>query len=101
MPNLLKILGANYKYELLGERLLTTPKSYAYLKISEGCNRPCSFCCYSSNESSKHKSKPIESIVNEAKKLSKKGVKELILIAQDLTFYGLDIYKKKFKRAFD
>ena len=94
LPNLLKILGANYKYELLGERLLTTPKSYAYLKISEGCNRPCSFCAIPLMRG-KHKSKSIESIVNEAKKLSKNGVKELILIAQDLTFYGLDIYKKR------
>ena len=94
LPNLLKILGANYKHELLGERLITTPKSYAYLKISEGCNRPCSFCAIPLMRG-KHKSKPIESIVNEAKKLSKNGVKELILIAQDLTFYGLDIYKKR------
>ena len=94
LPNLLRILGANYKYELLGERVLTTPKSYAYLKISEGCNRPCSFCAIPLMRG-KHKSKPIELIVSEAKKLSKKGVKELILIAQDLTFYGLDIYKKR------
>jgi len=94
LPKLLKVLGADYKHELLGERLITTPKHYAYLKIAEGCDRPCSFCAIPLMRG-KHKSTPIEKLVIEAKNLAKKGVKELILIAQDLTFYGLDIYKKR------
>ena len=94
LPKLLKVLGADYKHELLGERLTTTPKHYAYLKIAEGCDRPCSFCAIPLMRG-KHKSTPIENLVIEAKNLAKNGVKELILIAQDLTFYGLDIYKKR------
>ena len=94
LPNLLKALGADYKHELIGERLTTTPKNYAYLKIAEGCDRPCSFCAIPLMRG-KHKSTPIEEIVIEAEKLAAKGVKELILIAQDLTYYGLDLYKKR------
>ncbi len=94
LPKLLKVLGADYKHELLGERLTTTPKHYAYLKIAEGCDRPCSFCAIPLMRG-KHKSTPIEQLVIEAKNLAKNGVKELILIAQDLTYYGLDIYKKR------
>ncbi|SFH81440.1 30S ribosomal protein S12 methylthiotransferase RimO [Halpernia frigidisoli] len=94
LPLLLKQLGADYKHELVGERMITTPKHYAYLKISEGCDRPCSFCAIPLMRG-KHISTPIENLVLETKKLAKKGVKELILIAQDLTFYGLDIYKKR------
>ena len=94
LPVLLKHLGADYKHELVGERLTTTPKHYAYLKISEGCDRPCSFCAIPLMRGG-HISTPIEKLVTEAQKLAKKGVKELILIAQDLTFYGLDIYKKR------
>lgn len=94
LPNLLKALGADYKHELIGERLTTTPKNYAYLKIAEGCDRPCSFCAIPLMRG-KHKSKPIEELVAEAEKLAAKGVKELILIAQDLTYYGLDLYKKR------
>ena len=94
LPNLLKALGADYKHELIGERLTTTPKNYAYLKIAEGCDRPCSFCAIPLMRG-KHKSKPIEELVIEAEKLAAKGVKELILIAQDLTYYGLDLYKKR------
>ncbi|WP_419212213.1 30S ribosomal protein S12 methylthiotransferase RimO [Maribacter sp. X9] len=94
LPGLLKALGADYKHELIGERLTTTPKNYAYLKIAEGCDRPCSFCAIPLMRG-KHKSKPIEELVTEAEKLSAKGVKELILIAQDLTYYGLDLYKKR------
>ena len=94
LPILLKHLGADYKHELVGERLTTTPKHYAYLKISEGCDRPCSFCAIPLMRGG-HISTPIEKLVTEAQKLAKKGVKELILIAQDLTFYGLDIYKKR------
>ncbi len=94
LPKLLKVLGADYKHELLGERLTTTPKHYAYLKIAEGCDRPCSFCAIPLMRG-KHKSTPIEKLVIEAKNLAKNGVKELIIIAQDLTFYGLDIYKKR------
>ena len=94
LPILLKALGANYKHELIGERLPTTPKHYAYLKISEGCDRPCSFCAIPLMRG-KHRSTPIESLVHEAKKLAADGVKELILIAQDLTYYGLDLYKKR------
>ena len=94
LPKLLKVLGADYKHELLGERLTTTPKHYAYLKIAEGCDRPCSFCAIPLMRG-KHKSTTIEQLVIEAKNLAKNGVKELILIAQDLTYYGLDIYKKR------
>ncbi|MGB5692266.1 MAG: 30S ribosomal protein S12 methylthiotransferase RimO [Flavobacteriaceae bacterium] len=94
LPALLKVLKADYKHELLGERLLTTPKSYAYLKIAEGCDRPCSFCAIPLMRG-KHRSKPIEDLVTEASQLAKNGVKELILIAQDLTYYGLDLYKKR------
>ena len=94
MPSLLKHLGADYKHELIGERLLTTPKNYAYLKISEGCDRPCSFCAIPLMRG-KHKSIPIEDLVKEAKILSEKGTKELILIAQDSTYYGIDLYGKR------
>jgi ribosomal protein S12 methylthiotransferase len=94
LSGLLKVLGADYKHELIGERLTTTPKNYAYLKIAEGCDRPCSFCAIPIMRG-KHRSTPIEDIVIEAEKLAAKGVKELILIAQDLTYYGLDIYKKR------
>ena len=94
LPRLLQALGADYKSELLGERLTTTPKHYAYLKIAEGCDRPCSFCAIPLMRG-KHKSKPIETLVSEAKHLAKNGVKELILIAQDLTYYGLDLYKSR------
>ena len=94
LPILLKALGANYKHELIGERLTTTPKHYAYLKISEGCDRPCSFCAIPLMRG-KHRSTPIQTLVQEAKRLAADGVKELILIAQDLTYYGLDLYKKR------
>lgn len=94
LPLLLKALGADYKHELLGERMTTTPKNYAYLKIAEGCDRPCSFCAIPLMRG-KHVSQPIEKLVKEATTLAKNGVKELILIAQDLTYYGLDIYKKR------
>lgn len=94
LPALLKVLGADYKHELIGERLTTTPKNYAYLKISEGCDRPCSFCAIPLMRGS-HISTPIEALVTEAEKLAAKGVKELILIAQDITYYGLDLYKKR------
>ncbi|WP_299224985.1 30S ribosomal protein S12 methylthiotransferase RimO [uncultured Psychroserpens sp.] len=94
LPQLLKALGADYKHELIGERLTTTPKNYAYLKIAEGCDRPCSFCAIPLMRG-KHKSTPIEDLVTEAEKLAANGVKELILIAQDLTYYGLDLYKKR------
>lgn len=94
LPVLLKALGADYKHELIGERLTTTPKNYAYLKIAEGCDRPCSFCAIPLMRG-KHRSTPVENLVTEAEKLAAKGVKELILIAQDLTYYGLDIYKER------
>jgi len=94
LPNLLKALEADYKHELIGERMTTTPKHYAYLKIAEGCDRPCSFCAIPLMRG-KHVSKTIENLVIETKKLAEKGIKELILIAQDLTYYGLDIYKKR------
>ncbi|SDR82039.1 SSU ribosomal protein S12P methylthiotransferase [Polaribacter sp. KT25b] len=94
LPNLLKVLEADYKHELIGERLTTTPKHYAYLKIAEGCDRPCSFCAIPLMRG-KHVSTPIEDIVTEATKLAEKGIKEVMLIAQDLTYYGLDIYKKR------
>lgn len=94
MPLLLKTLGADYKHELVGERMTTTPKHFAYLKIAEGCDRPCSFCAIPLMRGG-HKSTPIEDLVIEAEKLAAKGVKELILIAQDLTYYGLDLYKER------
>ncbi|AND65405.1 ribosomal protein S12 methylthiotransferase RimO [Flavobacterium covae] len=94
LPLLLKALGADYKHELLGERLTTTPKNYAFLKIAEGCDRPCSFCAIPIMRG-KHVSQSIEKLVKEAENLAKDGVKELILIAQDLTYYGLDLYKKR------
>jgi ribosomal protein S12 methylthiotransferase len=94
LPNILKQLNADYKAELLGERLLSTPSHYAYLKISEGCNRTCSFCAIPLMRG-KHVSKTIEDIVKEAQSLVNKGVKEIMLIAQELTYYGLDIYKKR------
>lgn len=94
LPRLLKTLKADYKHELVGERLLTTPSHYAYFKIAEGCDRPCSFCAIPLMRG-KHKSTPIEELVAQAKGLAAKGVKELMLIAQDLTYYGLDLYKKR------
>lgn len=94
LQNLLQNVGADYKYELLGERLLTTPSHFAYFKIAEGCNRPCSFCAIPLMRG-KHVSQPIEKLVKDAQSLAKNGTKELILIAQDLTYYGLDIYGKR------
>ena len=94
LPRLLKTLKADYKKELIGERLITTPSHYAYFKIAEGCDRPCSFCAIPLMRG-KHRSTPIEMLIHEAQQLAKQGVKELILIAQDLTYYGLDIYKKR------
>ncbi|WP_394992171.1 30S ribosomal protein S12 methylthiotransferase RimO [Emticicia sp.] len=94
LPRMLKTLKADYKHELVGERLLTTPAHYAYLKIAEGCDRPCSFCAIPIMRG-KHVSRPADELVLEAKNLARKGTKELILIAQDLTYYGLDIYKKR------
>lgn len=94
LPRLLKTLKADYKHELVGERLLTTPNHYAYFKIAEGCDRPCSFCAIPLMRG-KHVSTPIEELEKRAKSLAAQGVKELILIAQDLTYYGLDIYKKR------
>lgn len=94
LPQLLKALRADYKKELVGERLTTTPQHFAYLKIAEGCDRPCSFCAIPLMRGG-HKSKPIEGLVEETRKLAAKGVRELILIAQDLTYYGLDLYKKR------
>ncbi len=94
LPQLLSALGADYKHELVGERMTTTPRNYAYLKIAEGCDRPCSFCAIPLMRG-KHRSTPIEDLVLEAEKLAAKGVKELILIAQDLTYYGLDLYKER------
>ncbi len=94
LPRLLKTLKADYKHELVGERLLTTPNHFAYFKIAEGCDRPCSFCAIPLMRG-KHVSTPIEDLVTQAKSLAAKGVKELMLIAQDLTYYGLDIYKKR------
>jgi ribosomal protein S12 methylthiotransferase len=94
LPRLLKTLKADYKHELLGERLLTTPNHFAYFKIAEGCDRPCSFCAIPLMRG-KHTSTPMEDLVTQAKGLASKGVKELILIAQDLTFYGLDLYKDR------
>ncbi len=95
LDKVIQSLGFNLKYDLLGERILTTPPHYTYLKISEGCDRPCSFCSIPSIRGS-HKSKPIEKIIEEAQYLSSLGVKELILVAQDTTYYGLDLYGKRF-----
>jgi len=94
LPGLLAKLNADYKHELIGERITTTPQHYAYLKISEGCNRTCSFCAIPLMRG-KHVSRPIEELVKEAQNLARFGVKELMLIAQELTYYGLDIYKKR------
>lgn len=94
LPRLLKTLKADYKHELVGERLLTTPNHFAYFKIAEGCDRPCSFCAIPLMRG-KHLSTPIEALVKQAKSLAANGVKELMLIAQDLTYYGLDLYKKR------
>ena len=94
LPQLLKALGADYKHELLGERVTTTPKNFAYFKVSEGCDRPCSFCAIPLMRG-KHLSTPIEELVKRAATLAASGVKELILIAQDLTYYGLDLYKER------
>ena len=94
LPGLLAVLNADYKTELVGERLLSTPSHYAYMKISEGCNRTCSFCAIPLMRGG-HRSKPMEELVLEAEKLVKSGVKEIMLIAQELTYYGLDLYKKR------
>ena len=94
LPRLLKTLNADYKHELIGERLLTTPLHYAYFKVSEGCDRPCSFCAIPLMRG-KHISIPEAELIHQAKQIARQGVKELILIAQDLTYYGLDIYKKR------
>ena len=94
LPQLLKALGADYKHELLGERVSTTPKNYSYFKLSEGCDRPCSFCAIPLMRG-KHQSTAIEELISRAEKLAQNGVKELLLIAQDLTYYGLDLYKKR------
>src|SRR5687768_837154 len=94
LPRLLKTLKADYKHELIGERLLTTPNHFAYFKISEGCDRPCSFCAIPLMRG-KHISTPIEQLVKNAERLAKQGTKELLLIAQDSTYYGLDIYKER------
>jgi ribosomal protein S12 methylthiotransferase len=94
LPGLLAKLNADYKHDLIGERVTTTPQHFAYLKISEGCNRTCSFCAIPLMRG-KHISQPIEKLVKEAKNLARMGVKELILIAQELTYYGLDLYKKR------
>jgi ribosomal protein S12 methylthiotransferase len=94
LPGLLAVLNADYKTELVGERLLSTPSHYAYMKISEGCNRTCSFCAIPLMRGD-HRSKPMEELIVEAEKLVKMGVKELMLIAQELTYYGLDLYKKR------
>jgi ribosomal protein S12 methylthiotransferase len=94
LPKILKTLKADYKHELVGQRLLTTPQHYAYFKISEGCDRPCSFCAIPLMRG-KHVSVEMDELVNRAKTLAAKGTKELLLIAQDLTYYGLDIYKKR------
>lgn len=94
LPRMLKTLRADYKHELVGERLLTTPAHFAYLKIAEGCDRPCSFCAIPLMRGG-HVSRPIDELVTEARSLARRGTKELILIAQDLTYYGLDIYRKR------
>ncbi len=98
LPNLLKTLGADYKHELIGERLTTTPEHYAYLKISEGCNRPCAFCAIPLMRGG-HVSKPIEQIVLEAENLVKHGTKEIMLIAQESTYYGIDLYGERKLKA--
>ena len=94
LPKLLKTLNADYRKELVGERLLSTPQHYAYLKIAEGCDRPCAFCAIPLMRG-KHRSTPIEDLIKQAEGLAAQGVKELILIAQDLTYYGLDLYKER------
>ncbi|RCH54939.1 30S ribosomal protein S12 methylthiotransferase RimO [Mucilaginibacter hurinus] len=94
LQNVLTSIGANYRHELLGERLLTTPTHFAYFKIAEGCNRPCSFCAIPLMRG-KHLSEPMEQLVKNAQNLAKNGTKELILVAQDLTYYGLDLYGKR------
>ena len=94
LSRMLKVFKANYKHELVGERILTNPSHFAYLKISEGCDRPCSFCAIPLMRGG-HISRPIEELVLEAKNLAKNGTKELLLIAQDSTYYGLDLYKKR------
>ncbi|WP_461126496.1 30S ribosomal protein S12 methylthiotransferase RimO [Spirosoma aerophilum] len=94
LPRMLKTLRADYKHELVGERLLTTPAHFAYLKIAEGCDRPCSFCAIPLMRGG-HVSRPIDELLTEARSLARRGTKELILIAQDLTYYGLDLYKKR------
>ncbi|MCU0428363.1 MAG: 30S ribosomal protein S12 methylthiotransferase RimO [Cytophagaceae bacterium] len=94
LPAILKMFKADYKHELLGERIITTPRHFAFLKIAEGCDRPCSFCAIPVMRG-KHVSRPIEELVKEASNLAKNGTKELVLIAQDLTYYGLDIYKER------
>jgi len=94
LQNLLTSVGADYKHELIGERLLTTPSHFAYFKIAEGCNRPCSFCAIPLMRG-KHMSQPMDQLVKNAEQLAKNGTKELILIAQDLTYYGLDLYGKR------
>jgi ribosomal protein S12 methylthiotransferase len=98
LPGLLNALGADYKHELIGERLTTTPQHYTYLKISEGCNRPCSFCAIPLMRG-KHVSKSIEQIILEAQNLVKNGTKEIMLIAQDSTYYGLDLYGERKLKA--
>ena len=94
LPELVKVLEADYKHELLGERLITTPKSYAYLKVSEGCDRPCSFCAIPIMRGN-HRSFSIDDLVDQSKRLAKQGIKEIILIAQDLTYYGIDNYGER------
>jgi ribosomal protein S12 methylthiotransferase len=94
LPGLLARLNADYKHELIGERFITTPMHYAYLKISEGCNRTCSFCAIPLMRGG-HISRPVEELVKEAQSLARRGVKELMLIAQELTYYGLDLYKRR------
>ena len=94
LQEILQNIGADYKHELLGERLLTTPSHFAYFKIAEGCNRPCSFCAIPLMRG-KHVSTPMDELILQAKKLAASGTKELIMIAQDLTYYGLDIYGKR------
>ena len=94
LPNILEALGGKYKYELLGERAVSTPKYFSYLKISEGCDNPCSFCAIPIMRG-KHKTKPVEQVMDETMRLVDKGVKELIVIGQDTTYYGLDIYGER------
>ena len=94
LPGLLARLNADYKHELIGERFITTPQHYAFLKISEGCNRTCSFCAIPLMRGG-HVSRPVEEVVKEARNLARRGVKELMLIAQELTYYGLDLYKRR------